>query len=232
MFLKLYYALKRMQVKTLKPIDKSLEAKDIKISICDQNQEIAHTFAEIFSAEKRVEILQGNILHITAHALVSPANSFGDMSGGLDKAIDDFFDGDAQRKIQNQIRSEFFGEIPVGTATLLEMHHTQFPYLIVAPTMRIPGNVGKSIHAYLAMRAILITVLKHNFTHTTPIQSIAVSSLCTGVGGMPYVEAAEQMLSAIHSILDEDWKLVVHPAMAPYSLGARWVRDEKLNKYK
>jgi O-acetyl-ADP-ribose deacetylase (regulator of RNase III) len=30
------------------------------------------------------------VLHCKADAVVSPANSFGDMGGGLDKALDDF----------------------------------------------------------------------------------------------------------------------------------------------
>lgn len=224
--------LKKMQVKTLKRFGNVSDDRDLKISICDQNPEIAARFAEVFATEARVEVLQGNILHLTADALVSPANSFGDMGGGLDKAIDDFFKGEAQRKVQYLIRTEFFGEMPVGVARVLEMHHARFPYLIVAPTMRIPGNVGKTIHAYLAMRAILAAILTHNFTASRKIKSIAVSSLCTGVGGMPYMEAAEQMLTAIHTILDEDWKLAVHPAVAPYALGPRWTREEKLNKYK
>ena len=230
MLRKLFYSLKRMQVKTLKPFGNSLSDEDIKISICDQNRDIAEMFAEVFANESRVEVLHGNILNLTADALVSPANSFGDMGGGLDKAIDDLFGGEAQRLTQNRIRTEFFGELPVGLATVLEMHKTQFPFLIVAPTMRIPGNVGKTINAYLAMRAVLTTILKHNFTQATKIRSVAISSLCTGVGGMPHREAAEQMLSAVHSVLEEDWKLVIHPAMAPYALGPRWLQEEKKNR--
>lgn len=224
---------KRMQVKTVKPFGKNIGKGDLKISICDKNPDIVNVFAHLFAEEQRVEILQGDILNVSADALVSPANSFGDMSGGLDKAIDDFFEGEAQKKVQAHINNIFFGEIPVGVASIIEMSYRQFSFLIIAPTMRVPSNVGKSINAYLAMRAILVAVLQHNsITSNEKINHIILPSLCTGVGGMPFQEAAEQIYTAILNILDNQWKSVVHPAVAPYALGARWVMPEKRNKYK
>jgi O-acetyl-ADP-ribose deacetylase (regulator of RNase III) len=184
--------LKRMQVNTVKPFGKGVGSDVLRISICDTNQEIAAVFARIFAREANVEVLHGNMLHLTASALVSPANSFGDMSGGVDKAIDDFFGGQAQKRVQAHIREEFLGEMPVGAATILPMLHRQFPFLIVAPTMRIPGYAGKTINAYLAMRAILVAVTRHNQSNANRIYHIALPSLCTGVGGMSYGEAAEQ----------------------------------------
>jgi O-acetyl-ADP-ribose deacetylase (regulator of RNase III) len=232
MLFKIYLFVKRMQVETLKPFGKDIPGDELTISICDQHKDIARVFAQVFASEKRVEVLCGNLLNLSADALVSPANSFGDMGGGLDKAIDDFFDGEAQPKVQQHIQSAFFGELPVGVASILPMGYKQFPFLLIAPTMRIPGNVGKTIHAYLAMRAILVAVLQYNRSSKEPIRHIALSSLCTGVGGMPFIEAAEQMLEAITNILDEEYKTVVHPAIAPYVLGAKWALSEKLNKFK
>lgn len=222
-----------MQVKTVKPFGKKIRKDDIRISICDKNPDIVNVFARLFVEEERVEILKGDILNLTADALISPANSFGDMSGGLDKAIDDFFVGEAQRKVQEHINHAFFGEIPVGVASVIEMNYRQFPFLIIAPTMRVPSNVGKSINAYLAMRAILVAVLQHNSTVANEkINHIVLPSLCTGVGGMPFQEAAEQIYTAILTILDNKWKSIVHPAVAPYALGARWVMSEKRDKFK
>jgi O-acetyl-ADP-ribose deacetylase (regulator of RNase III) len=227
MLSKLYRFVNKMQVHTHKPFGKELGKNELKISICDQNKEIATVFARIFAAENNVEILCGNLLNLIGDAVVSPANSFGDMGGGVDKAIDDFFAGEAQRKVQQHIQTAFYGEIPVGVASILPMNSQQFPFLIIAPTMRIPGNVSKTIHAYLAMRAVLVAVLQHNQLATKPIRHVILTSMCTGVGGMPFVEAAEQMRTALSSIIHETYKQVVHPAMAPYALGAKWILSEK-----
>ncbi|MFN0201232.1 MAG: macro domain-containing protein [Bacteroidia bacterium] len=173
-----------MQVERLKPFGKTLEEESLRMSICDQNRDIATVFAQVFAEEPNVEISCGNLLHLSADGLVSPANSFGDMGGGLDKAIDDYFSGKVQANVQRYIQTEHFGELPVGIASVLFMDNEEYPYLIVAPTMRIPGNVGKTINAYLAMRAIWVAVIKHNRLSSRKIKHILLPSLCTGVGGM------------------------------------------------
>ena len=172
-----------MQVETLKPFGKNATADRFKIQICEKNKAIAQVFAGVFAGEDRVEILCGDILHCAADALVSPANSFGDMGGGLDKAIDDFFEGQAQKAVQQRIKIDFYGELPVGTATILPMYKEKFAWLIVAPTMRIPSNVAQTINAYLAMRAVIVATLNHNTSAEKPIKTIVLSSFCTGVGG-------------------------------------------------
>lgn len=232
MLFKLYFLLKRMQTTTLKAFGENGGKYPFTITICDRNRDIASVFAQVFAQVDPVEVVCGNILHVAGSALVSPANSFGDMGGGLDKAIDDFFEGEAQSKVQAHILQEFWGEMPVGMASVLPMHFKQFPYLIVAPTMRIPGNVGKTIHAYLAMRAILVAILKHNRATSSHIKHVVMSSLCTGVGGMPYEEAAEQMSAAVRNILDEQYQSIVHPVQAPYVRGAKWIQSGKANNTK
>ncbi|GAK49487.1 predicted phosphatase [Candidatus Moduliflexus flocculans] len=116
------------------------------------------------------------------------------------------------------IAEQFFGELPVGNAFILQMNTPQFPFLLVAPTMRIPGNVSKTINAYLAMRALLIAIIQHNASHEKQIKSIAISGFCSGVGGMFPEESASQMRIAYDMIIGEQWKRIVHPALAPYAM--------------
>ena len=88
--------------------------------------------------------------------------------------------------------------------------------------MRVPGNVRESVNAYLAMRGLLVAVLRHNAGGSSDgiggaIRSIAVPGLGSGVGGMPYGEAAAQMRAAYASVVEGHWRDVVHPALAPYA---------------
>ncbi|MES2464952.1 MAG: macro domain-containing protein, partial [Armatimonadota bacterium] len=147
------------------------------------------------------------------------ANSFGDMSGGIDKAIDDFYEGRAQEAVMAAIRDRFLGELPVGMALIIPLTGPRFPFLVAAPTMRVPASVGQTINAYLSLRAVLVAVLQHNREYPTPIRSLAVPGLCTGVGGMDFGIAARQMRSAFDNVIGGGWKDVVHPAQAPYALG-------------
>jgi len=140
-------------------------------------------------------VVEGRLIHIPCDAMVSPANSFGDMGGGVDKMIDDYFKGEAQRTIQQKIREDWSGELPVGVAVIIEPTSQKTPVIICAPTMRIPGNIQGTITVYLAMRAMILTAQRAHLRH------VACSGFGTGVGGMPYEEAARQMKVAFHMII-------------------------------
>ncbi len=207
-------------MRTVKPFGKETGSGTLRLSLCDRNPDITDLWSEIFRDADSVEVVQGNLLHLDCDALVSPANSFGDMSGGIDKAIDDFYGGRAQEAVMAAIRDRFLGELPVGMALIVPLPGPRFPFLVAAPTMRVPTSVGQTIHAYLSLRAALVAVLQHNREDPRPIRSLAVPGLCTGVGGMDFGIAARQMRSAFDNVIGEGWKEVVHPAQAPYALGS------------
>src|SRR5262249_23323188 len=104
---------------------------------------------------------------------------------------------------------------------IVELPAQRFPFIVAAPTMRIPGSVAGSINAYLAMRAALVAVLKHNAKSPRPIRSLAVPGLATGVGGLSAAEAAEQMRAADDSVIGGKWRQARSPALAPFAWGRR-----------
>jgi len=208
-------------MKVVQPFGKRASASPLRLSLCDINPEMTDAWLESFFGVEAVEILQGDLLEADADAVVSPANSFGDMSGGVDKRIDDFYHGAAQRAIIQRIREQFLGELPVGMALVVPMPTTRLPFVIASPTMRVPSDVANTLNAYLAMRATLVAVLQHNAQSDRPIRTLAVPGLCTGVGTMPYSIAAQQMRTAYDNILGGRWKEVLHPAMAPYTFGSK-----------
>lgn len=190
----------------------------LRLILCDLNPDVTDSWLDRFFGVTAVEIVQGDLLETGAEAVVSPANSFGDMSGGVDKRIDDFFNGAAQEAIIARIRSDYLGELPVGMAMVVPMPSTPIPYVIAAPTMRIPEDVTASLNAYLAMRAVLVAIRRHNMHSDAPIRTVAIPGLCTGVGRMPYGIAAAQMRAAFDNIEGDGWKDVLHPVMAPFAL--------------
>ena len=141
------------------------------------------------------------------------------MDGGIDQAIDRFYGGAAQRAVLDRIAERFYGELPVGSATVIGMPSVRFPFLVVAPTMRVPGDSRGTINAYLAMRAALIAVLDHNGGGAGRIASVATPGLCTGVGWMSADESASQMRAAYDMIVGGGWRGIIHPLQAPFALG-------------
>lgn len=202
---------------TLKPFGPAA-ADALRVSVGDLNPDVADRLAYHFHGVDAVEVVQGNLLDLGCDAIVSPANSFGDMGGGIDKAIDDFHGGEAQQLVTAAIRGQYLGELPVGAALIVELPARRWPFVVAALTMRIPGSVHGSLNAYLSMRAALVAVLRHNAAGGRPIRSLAVPGLGTGVGGMDYDEAAGQMRAAYDNVIGGGWRRVVHAVQAPFAL--------------
>ncbi|GMA15190.1 hypothetical protein GCM10025871_15210 [Deinococcus metallilatus] len=131
-----------------------------------------------------------------ADAVVSPANSFGFMDGGIDLIYVSKFGWDLQTRLRTQLCEKHDGELPVGQALVIETYDSEIPYLISAPTMRVPSDVSLTINAYLAFRAVLRVIQKHNTQHPAPIKSIVCPGLCTAIGKMPADRSARQMAAA------------------------------------
>ena len=131
-------------------------------------------------------------------AIVSPANSFGFMDGGLDLVLSQHFGWQMEQNVREHLLAECDGELPVGEAIIVPGGHEQVPWLISAPTMRVPMDVSQTANAYLAMRGVLRAVRAHNASHSEElaITSIACPGLGTGEGRMPAGRCAKQMRHA------------------------------------
>lgn len=202
----------------IKPFGQDLDQQCLKVTLCDNNPEVTHAWLTYFETVAAIEIVQGNLLELNRNALVSPANSFGDMGGGIDQQIDNFYRGMAQRAVRTAIADRYYGELPVGEAIIIDLKTACFPFLVSSPTMRIPGNIQGTINAYLSMRATLVAILQHNHLSSSKIQSVAIPGLGTGVGGMSGNEAAKQMYVAYDNVIGGKWKKIVYSALAPYAL--------------
>jgi O-acetyl-ADP-ribose deacetylase (regulator of RNase III) len=163
---------------------------------------MAAAWRNTFLAVAGIHVVEADILEGRCDAVVSPANSFGFMDGGIDLAYRRYFGMDLQSRVQAKIRSDFRGELPVGQATVVATGNETVPYLVAAPTMRVPDRIGDTVNVYLAFRATLLAVLAHNDETPSAINSIRVPALGTGIGAMPFSRAARQMHAAYVSVFE------------------------------
>ncbi len=156
-----------------------------------------------------VEVHRGSIFDVACDAVVSPANSFGFMDGGIDRLYTEFFGPAAQDRVQACIRGCHGGELLVGQADIVPTGHARVPYLIAAPTMRVPAALGRSIHPYLAARAALLLILRGRFSCgelagrpvAEFIRRVAFPGLGTGVGRVPPAVCARQVRAAVEDFV-------------------------------
>ena len=160
---------------------------------------------DIFST-KAGRVAADDPIDIRADAIVSPANSFGFMDGGIDAVYTYHFGAGLQERLQAAIERDFGGELPVGAAVIVPTMNAAIPWCISAPTMRVPRDVADTVNAYLAFRAALRAVLAHNASGNGAIRTLLCPGLGTAVGHMPADRCARQMRRAWDRVLgDKPW---------------------------
>lgn len=159
--------------------------------------------------ERLLSIHRGSILDVPCDAVVSPANSFGFMDGGIDALYLNHFGEEIQMNLRRTILEHHRGELVVGAAEIIETQDPVIPFLIAAPTMRVPMVLQESVNVYLAARAALLLVLRGQFTHgrhrgqplSERVKTVAFPGLGTGVGRIGFEVCARQVRAAINDVV-------------------------------
>ena len=183
----------------------------MKVILADINKELTDEWQKVFKGVDGVEIYHGSIFDLTCDALVSPANSYGFMDGGLDLYISRFFGWDVEKRVQSAIKRNHHGELLVGQSLIVPTDHEKIPYCISAPTMRVPMILGReSVNAYLATRGVFLLIKHSTFEDGNPIadkvKSVAIPGMGTGVGNVPFDVCALQMRKAYDDIVKETYE--------------------------
>lgn len=160
---------------------------------------MAAAFERVFAGVNDVEVV-GKPFETIAEfdCMVSAANSFGLMDGGVDAAITAFFGTQLQARVQKHIVDEYLGEQPVGTAFVIESGDSNHPWLAHAPTMRIPLIIDGTDAVYNATWAALLAIHKHNRTaaEDQKIKSVVFPAMGAGCGQVAPDSVARQMKQA------------------------------------
>jgi len=173
----------------------------LKFKLVAFNIDLFYAWKKYFEKIPNVEIIDGDILKEQGDAIVSPANSFGYMDGGLDLIYSKHFGWDLESKVRNVLDKSYFGELPVGNAIVVKTGIKDTPFLISAPTMRVPSNISETVNAYLAFKAIIQACLKHNEKNEQQISTVLCPGLGTGEGKLPAEKCAKQMYMAYQTVL-------------------------------
>ena len=168
----------------------------MKLHLIDTNSQLVKCWERAFSACPEVELIQGDILDLAHTAIVSPANSFGFMDGGIDLAYSNYFGPNVQESVFWAISTRPEGFLPVGASLMIRTEHPKIPYLIVAPTMKLPGPVRPQ-NCYHSM----VAVLRIASQHEAKLTHVFCPGLATGIGEVRPEAAAEEMAAAY-----SDWQ--------------------------
>jgi O-acetyl-ADP-ribose deacetylase (regulator of RNase III) len=174
--------------------------------LCAVEEPLAQAWDDAVSGRRDVSVHRGSTLETNADAVVSPANSYGWMRGGVDAVYAAAFPA-----IEQQVRSAVLaytgGELPVGQALIVPTGAMAPAWLISSPTMREPGELlpPDTVHPYLAARAVFLLWrdgrLEDDRRVRDVVRTIALPGLGTGVGGVAPQTCARQVMAAWDEVL-------------------------------
>ena len=195
----------------MKTEEPEMQSLDLHVILVDPQETLCEAWKDAFARFPDISIVRGRFEELPAFdCMVSAANSFGLMDGGVDLAITRFFGGQLVERVREHILREYLGEQPVGTSFIVETGHPTHPFLAHTPTMRVPMPISDTDYPYTAMRAMLLAVRRHNASSTRTIRTVACPGLGTATGRVLPAEAARQMALAYQSCIEPlttlDWQ--------------------------
>ncbi len=173
----------------------------LELVLCAVEQPLARAWAAAAEGRSGVRVHQGSVLDVPVQAVVSPANSFGWMRGGIDAVYAEVFPN-IEQTVRSGVLAFHGGELPVGEALIVPTGVPMPAWLISAPTMRQPGETlpHDSVHPYLAARGVFRLWQSGLLDEGVPIRevvrSIGLPGLGTGTGGVAPETCARQVMAA------------------------------------
>ncbi|HVV13560.1 macro domain-containing protein [Amycolatopsis sp.] len=170
--------------------------------LCAIDEPLAKAWqAVVDSVDGAARVHHGSVLDVAADAIVSPANSFGWMRGGIDAVYARAFPG-VEQNVRSAVLALHGGELPIGETVVVPTGEPVPAWLISAPTMREPGErlPVDTVHPYLAARAVFLRwrdgKLDDGVEIRRVVDTIAMPGLGTGIGGVSPQTCARQVAAA------------------------------------
>lgn len=171
----------------------------VKITLVDTNLNVVTAWAKEFKDDPDVKCIHGSILDQDTDAWVTPTNSAGNMSGGVDAAIKGTIHG-IEEKLKSNIKTN--GKLLVGNATIVPTNVSRPRYVIAAATMvNDSDDVSRTKNTALACAAAFQAIYAAANGVTHPIKSIAIPGLGAGTGKTP-PEICARLMKAGHILFE------------------------------
>lgn len=171
------------------------------VVLCSRNADMTQAWHDIGDVRPGIEVYEGSILDAGSDAVVSPANSFGLMRGGIDALYSSVWPA-IEQKVRSAVLAFHGGELPVGEAVVVATGAVRPAWLFSAPTMREPATMlpRGTVHPYLAARAVFRLWRTGRLEDGRPVRrvvrTIAMPGLGTGYGGVSPESCARQIAAA------------------------------------
>ncbi len=177
---------------------------DMQMYLLDINEKITDIWKQYFDGVSNIRVVNDSFEHFMnetqVECVVAPANSYGLMDGGYDRAISEWFGEGLMIKVQQYILDHYKGEQPIGSSFIIETGRNDIK-LIHTPTMRIPSRIQNPIIIYQCMRTTLMLAIDND------IKSIVIPAFGGLCGGVPANTVCKMMWEGYRQIMNPPEKI-------------------------
>jgi O-acetyl-ADP-ribose deacetylase (regulator of RNase III) len=180
----------------------------LELVLCAVDEPLARAWEAQAEGRPGIRVHHGSVLDTQVQAVVSPANSYGWMRGGIDAMYAEAFPN-IEQTVRSGVLAFHGGELPVGEALIVPTGVPVPAWLISAPTMRQPGELlpPDTVHPYLAARGLFRLwqhgLLDEGVRIRDVVRSVGLPGLGTGTGGVSPETCARQVMAAWDEVFSQ-----------------------------
>lgn len=173
-----------------------------KIYLLDINRRMTNAWHKYFDGQPNIEIVNGSFRrfmnkHPEIDGIVSPANSFGLMDEGYNKAIINYLGEKAQVNVLTVVGAVYHGYQPIGTC--LGIPYGKYT-ILHTPTMRGPEKILDIRVVYDCMYSCLLETKRQS------LNNVVIPAFGGLTGKVPYDDIARLMFLAYTHIYNERYE--------------------------
>ena len=160
----------------------------------DQDADVVNALAGSFARKwpSFVRFTVGNIFRSGPGILVTPTNSEGDMSAGLDMQLRIMFPG-LQERLQSYVRMFPSKRLKIESSVWIETGNGDYPFVIFSPTFRARWDLATPNRVYRAALAVFGSAQSYGSVSTV---QLLIPGFGTGVGGLDPLVASRKVFQA------------------------------------
>ena len=161
----------------------------------DQSPEVVNALASSFGRKwpSFIRFVVGSIFGNGPGILVTPTNSEGDMSAGLDLQLRARFPS-LEERLQAHIYTLPSRRLKIEACVWIETGNEEHPFVIFSPTFRSPCDLATPNRVYRAALAVFRSA--QAFGSISTLQTLLIPGFGTGMGGLDPAVASRKIFQA------------------------------------
>ena len=174
----------------------------MKLILLDINLLMIKSWQKYFDNEENVSIVNDSVEnYLSRHrvdAVVTAGNSYGIMGGGFDLGVKNYFGGDLEKRVMEQIKKNSNSKQSVGTSFIIDGGEKNIK-VIYTPTMEVPSRITDINIIYKATLSSLKIAKENN------LEKIVLPAFGGATGGVEFEKIAERMKEAYEVFMKKSY---------------------------